>query len=92
MILTVLRHKSRAVTLKNPYRDQFNRAILSIPLNLAEGSAKQSNKERHRCYEIAFGSLREVQAIIDLLDIIELKKEADILGAHLHRLCSSLRR
>ena len=37
------------------------------------------------------GSLREVQAIIDLMDIKELKNEAEILGAHTYRLCLSLR-
>ena len=83
--------KSRSVKLKNPYRDQFERAILSIVLNLAEGSAKQSNADRRRFYEIAMGSLREVQAIIDLMDIKELKNEAEILGAHTYRLCHSLR-
>jgi four helix bundle protein len=83
--------KSKAVKLQNPYRDQFKRAMLSIPLNLAEGSAKDSNADRRRFYEIALGSLREVQAIIDLMDIESLKKDADILGANLYRLCLSLR-
>ena len=83
--------KSRSVKLKNPYRDQFERAILSIVLNLAEGSAKTSNADRRKFYEIAMGSLREVQALIDIMDIKELKNEAEILGAHTYRLCNSLR-
>src|SRR3989344_1577136 len=83
--------KSKAIELPNPYRDQFKRAVLSIPLNLAEGSAKDSNADRKRFYEIAPGSLREVQALIDLMDIDRLKNDADILGASLYRLCLSLR-
>ncbi len=41
-------------------KNQFQRAMLSIVLNLAEGSAKSSHKERRKFYEISLGSLREV--------------------------------
>ena len=82
---------SHAVKLKAPYRDQFQRAVASIALNLAEGSAKTSNADRRRFYEIALGSLRETQALIDILDINELKESADKLGANLFCLCRSLR-
>jgi four helix bundle protein len=58
---------------------------------LAEGSGKTSNADRRRFYEIALGSLREVQALIDLLELNHLKADADILGAHLFRLCLRLR-
>ena len=83
-------HKSKSVKLKNPYRDQFERAMLSITLNLAEGSAKTSNADRKRFYEIALGSLREAQALIDILGLDHLAKDADVLGAHIFRLCYSL--
>jgi four helix bundle protein len=81
---------SRSVKLKAPYRDQFQRAVLSIALNLAEGSAKSSNNDRRRFYEIALGSLRETQALIDLLELTELENLADTLGANLWQLCRSL--
>jgi four helix bundle protein len=81
---------SRSVKLKAPYRDQFQRAVLSIALNLAEGSAKTSNKDRRRFYEIALGSLRETQALIDILELKSLEKIADQLGANLYQLCRSL--
>ena len=81
---------TRPLNLKAPFRDQFQRAVLSIPLNLAEGSAKTSAADRKRFYEIALGSLREVQALIDILGLEELVEPADKLGAHIYRLCKSL--
>ena len=51
-------HKSNKLVLKGPMKNQFQRAILSIVLNLAEGSAKSSSRERRKFYEISLGSLR----------------------------------
>ncbi len=70
-------------------RDQLLRAALSVVLNLAEGSAKPTNKERRRFYGISLASLREVQA---MLDILKAKPEfglADQIGACLYRLARS---
>jgi four helix bundle protein len=39
---------------------QIRRAAVSISSNIAEGSSRQSQKEKGRFYEIAFGSLIEV--------------------------------
>lgn len=39
---------------------QLQRAVVSIPSNIAEGSVRVSGKEQSRFYEIAFGSLMEV--------------------------------
>ena len=86
-----LNKQGQALKLKAPYRDQFQRALLSIALNLAEGSAKSSNNDRRRFYEIALGSLRETQALIDILELKDLEKLADELGANLFSLCRSLR-
>ena len=78
--------------LKVPHyvHDQFMRAALSVCLNLSEGSAKPSIKDRRRFYFIALGSLREVQACLDLHGSEELKCKADVVAAHCHRLCYSL--
>ena len=63
--------------------------MLSIVLNLAEGSAKSSHKERRKFYEINLGSLRQVQAILILVNHQKLIKEADTLGAFLYKLCKN---
>jgi four helix bundle protein len=60
-------------------------------LNLAEGSGRFGRKDQRRFYSIAFGSLRECQAIIDLelSENEEVSDLADILAAHLYRLIES---
>ena len=40
--------------------NQIRRAIVSVSSNIAEGSTRQTSKEKARYYEIAFGSLIEV--------------------------------
>jgi four helix bundle protein len=75
--------------LKGEIRDQLHRASLSVVLNISEGSAKPSLKERRRYYHIALGSLRETQTIIDL-ENLPLIESADRLGAHLYKLIQSL--
>jgi four helix bundle protein len=78
---------------KKHLKDQLNRASASIPLNLSEGSAKTSVRDRLRYYFIAFGSLRECQTILDLIGVgksTETTKMADQLGAQLFTLCQSL--
>ena len=79
--------KARGQKLPYFLKDQLERAASSVVLNLAEGSARTSEKERKRFYVIAFASLREVQALIDMEDsLAHLNKVADQLGANLYRL------
>ena len=80
---------SQKLHLKEPLKNQFQRAASSIVLNLAEGSAKPTAKDRRKFYYISLGSLREVQAILDLVGCIKLAKEADKLGAFLYKLCKN---
>src|SRR5687768_17334677 len=47
---------------------QIRRAALSIHLNLAEGSSRKSMTERKRYYEIARGSLIEIDAALDIAE------------------------
>ena len=83
-----------AKTLQLPayLKDQCLRAASSVVLNLAEGSGKDSPADRRRYYQIAMGSTREVQAILDLADRVpaSLRDRADHLGACLYKLCQSI--
>jgi len=45
---------------------QIRRAALSVHLNVAEGCSRKSLAERKRFYEIARGSLIEVDAALDI--------------------------
>jgi four helix bundle protein len=82
-----LYRRGRGIHCPGYVRDHLQRACLSVVLNLAEGSAKPTPKERQRFYSIALGSLREVQAVLDMnqsgSEIITL---ADRMGAMLYRL------
>ena len=55
--------------LQKHLRDQLLRAASSVSLNLAEGSAKPTKKDQLKYYNIAFGSLRESQVILELANI-----------------------
>jgi four helix bundle protein len=57
--------------------DQLKRASLSIPLNIAEGNAKFSKKEKAKFFLIARASANECSAIFDVaLTIKVIEKEA----------------
>lgn len=72
-------------------RDQLLRAASSISLNLAEGNAKASVKDKTRYFQTAYGSLRECQTIFKLAKIQdpEVLKKADRLAACLYKLLNS---
>ena len=74
---------------KGAIRNQFERASLSVVLNLAEGSAKPSAKERRKFYYTALASFRETQAILDLSNRQNEIEVTDSLGAHLYKLCKA---
>lgn len=79
---------TQGIKMPRHLRDQMNRAASSISLNLAEGNAKFSYKDKSRIYQIAYGSLRECQAILQLADIndrIVLEKSKH-LGSSMYRL------
>ncbi|MBP9837300.1 MAG: four helix bundle protein [Proteobacteria bacterium] len=77
-------------SLPMPYhlKEQLNRASSSVVLNLAEGSARYTKADQRKFFNIAFSSLRESQAILELIDncptqLIEL---SDRLAAHTYKL------
>jgi len=56
---------------------QIIRASLSILLNIAEGSGKNSDRELNRFIDISLGSLNETLAAIDVLKDAKLITESD---------------
>lgn len=66
---------------------QIRRAALSVKLNIAEGSSRKSEIERKRYYEIARGSIIEIDAAIEsAFDLNYITKEQiEPLGKILNR-------
>lgn len=71
---------------------QIRRAALSVKLNIAEGSSRKTIAERKRFYEIARGSVIEIDAAIETL--IDLKyttlENLKNIGIQLNRCFSML--
>ena len=85
-----LYRESRTLSLQSGVlTDQFERAILSVVLNLAEGSGRKSQTDQRRFYGTSLGSLREVQAMFDLAEANELRRKSDILGACIYKLIAN---
>lgn len=85
--LAIQLYKSvQILKVKGAMKDQLDRASLSVVLNLAEGSGKPSPRDKKKFYSIAMGSLRETQAILQLIDNDEDEKLADKIGAHIYKL------
>jgi len=57
--------------------DQLKRASSSVVLNIAEGNARYSLKERRRFFNIARASAAEVSAIFDIIDALRLNPDED---------------
>jgi four helix bundle protein len=58
---------SLSIDAKKKYYSQFNRAGLSVCLNIAEGAGRYSDNEMCRHFDIALGSLAEAVACADAL-------------------------
>tara|TARA_Y100000031_G_scaffold109695_1_gene120727 strand:+ start:372 stop:611 length:240 start_codon:yes stop_codon:yes gene_type:complete len=71
-------------------RDQLLRASSSVALNLAEGNARRTNKDRLRFFNIALASLREVHMICKLEDLDRLSQKADQVGGMIYALNRSV--
>lgn len=57
---------------------QIRKATLSAHLNIAEGCSRKSETERKRFYEIARGSVIEIDAALDIASDLEYLNNADI--------------
>lgn len=57
---------------------QLRRSAVSIPSNIAEGSARSSNSERRRFLEIARSSLVELDTQLEIALNLQLCSEDDV--------------
>ena len=57
---------------------QIRRAALSVYLNIAEGCSRKSRSERIRFFEIARGSVIEIDAAIDIAIKLFYVNEAQV--------------
>ena len=62
--------------------DQVRRAAVSITANLAEGSGRQSPREKVRFIEIAFGSMTEVFCELQTACDLQYIKEEQLDALH----------
>jgi four helix bundle protein len=62
--------------LGGPFRDQLERASLSIVLNLAEGVGRTQPADKARYYAMSRGSASECAALVDVLRARGLAEEA----------------
>jgi len=60
---------------------QIRRAAVSVFLNISEGASRKSETERKRFYEIARGSMIEIDAALDIANDLEYLEKYDL--AHL---------
>jgi hypothetical protein len=83
---------SKGIKLPRHLKDQYLRACSSVALNLAEGSAKPTAKDRAKFYYIALGSHRECQTILKLhgQNAGSVWQKGDFLGACLYKLCKGI--
>src|SRR4051812_11869192 len=58
---------------------QIRKAAVSIHLNLAEGASRKSGPERRRYFEVARGSVIEIDAALDIAFDLKYFQKSDVL-------------
>src|SRR5512143_1920886 len=61
--------------------DQWRRAAMSVPLNIAEAVGKTSEPDRNHRYTIARGEAMECGAILDVVRLIDAVPEPELEAA-----------
>jgi four helix bundle protein len=69
---------NRLPTTERDLADQWRRACNSVVLNLAEGISRRGAKEFRRFADVARGSLVEVEAVLDLVQHLDLFKPGEL--------------
>ena len=68
--------------------DQLRRSVISIPSNIAEGMGRIAEKEQSHFINIAFGSLMEVLAQMDIAKDLEYISQEEYL--HIEKLVNEI--
>jgi four helix bundle protein len=63
--------------------DQWRRAAMSVPLNIAEDVGKTGEADRNNRYAIARGEAMECGAILDVIRLLEVISDAELAEAKL---------
>ena len=71
--------QAQTVVVPAHLRDQLLRAASSAVLNLAEGNGRRTVPDQRRFFTIAFGSIRECQAVLDLAPAAATPTLVDLL-------------
>ena len=76
--------------LRAPFNNQYQRALLSVVLNLAEGNGKFSKKDKARFYNISYGSLQEARTVLKLAGVYKYEDQLDKLSCWIYKLTRSM--
>ena len=76
---------------------QLRRAAVSVTANIAEGNSRSTGRDKARFFEIAYGSLNEVVAILRIAEVVGFAKAGDVTAlrakaAIICRMLSGLKR
>ncbi len=80
--------KCEHIKAKAFLKHQLEKASLSVVLNLVEGSAKTTAKERARFYSMSYAALRETQVLLEIMNQKDLGILANHLGGMIYQLKS----
>lgn len=72
------------------FRDQIQRASVSVPSNIAEGYARESGKDRCHLLTVAKGSAAELQTQLEIAHAVGLVNQSDF--AELDARCDEVAR
>lgn len=70
--------------------NQIRRSAISIPSNIAEGCARQSNKETIQFLYISIGSIAEIETQLIIAENLNYIKNSEVLIENLVRIRSLL--